>query len=69
MILTKLEIKIYTQYEDGEIELEDKYEDEVNTEQEARIEIENYINDVAWYGSYVRAYINDKLVKAITIKI
>lgn len=38
------------------------FEKEFNNKQEARIEIENYINDVAWYGSYVKAYINNKLV-------
>ena len=65
----EVKVEIYTQYEGGEIELEEEYRDGFITEQEARIEIENYINDVAWYGSYVRAYINDKLVKAITIKI
>ncbi len=58
----EVKVEVYTQYENGEIELEETYGDECNTEQEARIEIENCINDVAWYGSYVKAYINNKLV-------
>lgn len=66
--MIKLKVEIYTQYEDGEIEFEEEYEDEVNTEQEARKEIENYINNVAWYGSYVKAYINNKLVKTKSIE-
>lgn len=66
--MIKLKVEIYTQYEGGEIELEEKYEDEFNTEQEARKEIENYINNVAWYGSYVKAYINNKLVKTKSIE-
>ncbi len=66
--MSKLKVEIYTQYEGGEIELEEEYEDEFNTEQEARKEIENYINNVAWYGSYVKAYINNKLVKTKSIE-
>ena len=66
--MIKLKVEIYTQYEGGEIELEEEYEDEFNTEQEARKEIENYINTVAWYGSYVKAYINNKLVKTKSIE-
>lgn len=66
--MIKLKVEIYTQYEGGEIELEEEYEDEFNTEQEARKEIENYINNVAWYGSYVKAYINNKLVKTKSIE-
>lgn len=67
--MIKIRVEIYSQFEGGEIELEEYYQEEFKTEEEARKEIENYINTVAWYGSYVRAYINDKLVKAITIKI
>ena len=66
--MIKLKVEIYTQYEGGEIELEEEYEDEFNTEQEARKEIENYINNMAWYGSYVKAYINNKLVKTKSIE-
>lgn len=66
--MIKLKVEIYTQYDGGEIELEEEYEDEFNTEQEARKEIENYINNVAWYGSYVKAYINNKLVKTKSIE-
>lgn len=66
--MNKLKVEIYTQYEGGEIELEEEYEDEFNTEQEARKEIENYINDVAWYGSYVIAYLDGKVVKRKSIE-
>lgn len=66
--MTKLKVEIYTQYEGGEIELEEEYEDEFNTEQEARNEIQDYIKNVAWYGSYVIAYINGTVVKRKSIE-
>lgn len=64
----KMKVEIYTQYSDGEIELEEEYCDEFITEQEARNEIQDYINNVAWYGSYVIAYINGKVVKRKSIE-
>ena len=63
-----VKVEIYTQYADGEIELEEEYEDEVKTEAEAKKTIDDYIRNTAWYGSYVIGYIDGRVVKRKSVE-
>ena len=58
-------VEVYTQYSDGEIELEEEYEGEVDSMREAKNETEQLFYN-AWYGSYVKVYIDGNLMYART---